>query len=999
MKKFKEFKKKFIQYELIKFFINFISFLFFLIPILFLSGLKFLIILPLLAFYFPLKIITRKDAFYALKLEKLTVGFDGKIISALLYSKSENKFERSYSEYIFNKLDQIEIDKVLKKNYKREIKIFILSFFILIFSYFLFTDRFIKFFFNIPEIKEKIIYKNPPEFHYITQPFVYTVKILGKDIKDAYVIYKYKGKIKKEKINVYKNSIVFTFKPEPGLFEFKFKTKNDETPFLKTKFIEPPRIIKIEVFEGNKLLNLPMVKIKENKKLDFFINLSDPVDSEEIILGERKIVLKNVKDYNFSNIFKNSSKIKFIHFVKNDSFQDPQTVLVSIIRELKPIIQIIFPDFDVNIPDEMKIPFTLYVSDDIGLDRVNVYVEKDGKTILEKIIKKYVNTKNDTFTFDLDFDPLNPKPGDNFYVFFRVYDKDEVKKFSDSRKVLVHMPTFEELYEEVKRESEKFEEELKPLRSEAKDLIKKIKEVREKIMESLTKKELKKEIEEIQRISEELTKKLEEVERKMKNLEENIVSIDPEINEKLSKLTELVKELFSEELKELYKKLEEAVEKGNKEEIEKRLKELMKEKEIWKENLERTISLLEKIKKEYDLKKLVEKAKEIEKEFFEIMKNKEGKNMEESQKKLEDIIKEMEKIKENYDKNVNSKIDTAQKKGEMALKELKENNLKGSFKNTSEMRENLEKAMEEFMKSNLEFSMKLIEKAFWGVMGFIKESESLDRDFLISYKNFVSDIILNARNTLLFPREALREIKISEFLMDEYINKKENNEFNQAQKNLKDLRSSLSKAAYFLLQFSDKISSSGGSESELFENMMQKISEMIKKQGDINSATLSLLPLPQPTQLSQEEKELLSQLAKEQGELVEEISKLIKELEEKGEKSGIKGALEGAEKEMKESEEKLRKEELTERLKDIQERIISRLLQAQRSIRKREFIKRRYAERPKPYEVTSPNKIDISEYLKILEGKKEILKNKNLVSPYKEVILKYYEKLEKFENR
>ncbi len=647
----------------------------------------------------------------------------------------------------------------------------------------------------------------------------------------------------------------------------------------------------------------------------------------------------------------------------------------------------------------MKIPFTLYVSDDVGLDRVKVYVEKDGKTILEKIIKKYVNTKNDTFTFDLDFDPLNPKPGDNFYVFFRVYDKDEVKKFSDSRKILVHMPTFEELYEEVKRGSEKFEEELKPIRSEAKDLIEKIKEVKEKIRESLTKKELKKETEEIQKISEELTKKLEEVERKMKNLEENIVSIDPEINEKLSRLTELVKELFSEELRELYKKLEEAVEKGNKEEIEKRLKELMKEKEIWKENLERTISLLEKIKKEYDLKKLVEKAKDIEKEFFEIMKNKEGKNMEESQKKLEDIIREMEKIKENYEENIKSKIESAEKKGEMALKELKENNLKGSFKNTSEMRENLEKAMEEFMKSNLEFSMKLLEKAFWGVMGFIKESESLDRDFLIAYKNFVSDIILNARNTLLFPREALREIKISEFLMDEYINKKENNELNQAQKNLKDLRSSLSKAAYFLLQFSDKISSSGGSESELFENMMQKISEMIKKQGDINSATLSLLPLPQPSQLSPEEKELLAQLAREQGELAEEISKLIKELEEKGEKSGIKGALEGAEKDMKESEEKLRKEELTERLKDIQERIMSRLLQAQRSIRKREFIKRRYAERPKPYEVLSPKKIDISEYLKILEGKKEILKNKNLVSPYKEVILKYYENLERSENK
>lgn len=999
MKKFKEFKKKFIQYELTKFSIIFTSILFFSLTISFLSGLKILILLPLLSLYIYIKIITRKDTFYALELEKLIEGYEGKILSALLYSKSKNEFEKAYAEYIFNKLNEIEIDKVLNKNHKKEARIFILSIFIFIFSSILFPERTIRFFYNIPAVKEKIIYKKPPDFHYTTQPFVYTAKITGKDIKEVYVIYKFDGENKREKLNVYENKFVFTYKPEPGLLEFKFKTKNDETPFLKTRFIEPPRIKKIEVYEDNKLINLPLVKIKENKKLNFFINLSNLVDSEKIITDERKIVFKNVKDYNFSNIFKSSSKIKFIHFIKKDSFRDPQTVLVSIIKELKPFIQILYPDFDVKIPDEMKIPFVLYVSDDTGIDKVKVFVEKDGKIILEKIAKKFIDSKTDTFTFNLDFDPLNPKPGDNFYVFFRVYDKDEIKKFSDSRKILVHMPTFEELYEEVKKESEKFEKELKPLKSEAKDLIEKIKETKEKIKESLTQKELKKEMEEIQKITEELTKKLEEVERKMKDLEENIISLDPEINEKLSRITEIVKELFGEKLKEVYKNLEEAIEKGNKKEIEERLKELIKEKEIWKENLERTVSLLEKIKREYDLKKLVEKAKGIEREFLEIMKNREGKNIKESEKKLEDIIKEIKEIKENYEGNVSSKIERAQKKGEMALEEFKENNLKGTFKETSEMRENLEKAMEEFMKSNLEFSMKLLEKTFWGIMGFIKETNNFDRDFLIGYKNFASDVILNARNTLLFPREALREIKISELLMEDYVIKKENNEFNQAEKILKELKVSLSKAAYFLLQFSDQLSSSEGSESEFFENMMQKISEMIKKQGDINTATLSLLPLPQSGELSQEEKELLSQLAKEQGELAEEISKLIEELKEKDKQSGIKGALEGAVKEMKESEERLKKEELTERLKDIQERIMSRLLQAQRSIRKREFIKRRYAERPKPYKTLNPEKIDISEYLKILEGKKEILKEKNIISPYNEVILKYYENLERFENK
>ncbi len=1005
MKNFKRFKKHYINYQLQKSLINFLSLIF--VSLTFVSFLKTKIffIIPVLSFIPLLKLLIKKDLFFARELEKLLKNYEGKIVTALMYRNEDDIYKKTYSERIFNKIDQIDLKNLIKKDFGSERKLFILSLSIFTFFLLILPQNFVSVFYNIPEVKEKIFYKKPPEFHYITKNFVYSAKIIGEKISSAEILTKFKKEKGKIKVPVENNKITFIYKPEVGTLYFKIKTKNDETPYLKTVFVEPPKIVKIKAFTNREIGEIPFVKIKENKKVKFEIELSREVDSEKIYIGKEKLKFQNVKSFDFEKAFVNKKTIKFVHFIKNDSFPDPQKIYVNVIKEYKPFVKIIYPLKDTTIPDEMKIPFILYASDDIGLDKAIAYIERNGEIIFEKIVNKFNNKKTDTFSYIVDFDPINPKPGEDFYVFFKVFDNDEIKKYSETRKVKIHMPTFEEIYSKVKKESEFAEREMKPLNKEAKELLKELKSIKENISK-LSKKELRTELKEFEKSLEEITKKLEKIEKKISKLEENVISLDPEINEKLHRISELMNELFKEELKEAVKKLEEALRRGNREEIEKRLKELLAKKEIWKENLERTLSLLERIKKEYDLKRLVEKAKEIERETAKISKEPSLSEIKKESKKLENLLEELSELKKDFkEEEVKGELEKAEEEGAKALEDFTNKSMSSCLSRVSKMRKHLENAEKNFLKRKEEFARKLIEKSFWGIMGFIKEIEEnkendFYKDLFLAYTNFCDEISLEARQTLLFPKQVITEMNMAKFFFEQFLDFLFNAEFNQARSSLKELRGSLARASYLLLQFSEELAKTGGSEGEFLKNLMKKLSEMLKKQSSINQMSFSLMPIPSPQMLSEEEKKLIEQLAKEQGELAEELSKLLKEMEQRGENlGGLSKSLEGAQKEMKEAEKKLRNKELTERLKKLQERILSRLLQAQRSIRKREFIKRRYAERPKPYKVKIPEKLNFDEYLKIMQGKRKLFKNKKMLPYQINSILKYYEYLENYENK
>jgi hypothetical protein len=173
------------------------------------------------------------------------------------------------------------------------------------------------------------------------------------------------------------------------------------------------------------------------------------------------------------------------------------------------------------------------------------------------------------------------------------------------------------------------------------------------------------------------------------------------------------------------------------------------------------------------------------------------------------------------------------------------------------------------------------------------------------------------------------------------------------------------------------------------EEYLKRLEEMAGKQDGINQNT-SELPFGIKPSLSQQAEML--KLAKEQEALTKALEELIKEM---GNRSQILGDLDQIQKDMEEVVKDLKNKNFEKRTVQIQERILSRLLDAQHSLYKRDDSKKRKSETAKEYRALSP-----PELLKEFGDEKSVIKE-NLIKAMNEgysrdfinIIRKYFDAL------
>jgi hypothetical protein len=140
-------------------------------------------------------------------------------------------------------------------------------------------------------------------------------------------------------------------------------------------------------------------------------------------------------------------------------------------------------------------------------------------------------------------------------------------------------------------------------------------------------------------------------------------------------------------------------------------------------------------------------------------------------------------------------------------------------------------------------------------------------------------------------------------------------------------------------------------------------------------------------------------LGAQQGSAQKSLEELSREAKNAGEYSRLLGDLDKIAQEMQEVQTDLQQGNVNPNTLQKQERILSRLLESARSMRERDYEKRRQAAAGKNILQPSPANIDLStqegknklreELLKVLEGK--------YTKDYEELIKKYFEQLEKEE--
>jgi hypothetical protein len=170
--------------------------------------------------------------------------------------------------------------------------------------------------------------------------------------------------------------------------------------------------------------------------------------------------------------------------------------------------------------------------------------------------------------------------------------------------------------------------------------------------------------------------------------------------------------------------------------------------------------------------------------------------------------------------------------------------------------------------------------------------------------------------------------------------------------------------------------------------LMQQLQMMAGQQQSINLQTQSLQAAAEA-----------ARLAVEQDAVRKSLEQLNREAQASGEQKRMLGDLDKIAEEMREVVRNLEQNNVNSETIRRQERILSRLLDASKSMRERDFEKRRKAQTGTEIARRSPGDLDPS----AIEGRNKLLEDlmKSLEhgysKDYKELIRKYFEELQKLE--
>lgn len=835
-----------------------------------------------------------------------------------------------------------------------------------------------------------------------------------------------------------------------------FTVKVVDKPFVKNLEITvfPPNYTNLS---PQNYSNEAEIFALHGSKIQAQVLANKQLSNAELVIND-SIKSKMQVDGNRANInfgFRNSVEYHFDLYDKNDE-KSVNPIKYSIVdkSDLFPEIELVFPQKNVELATEKSIMIHFKINDDFGFSRLELKYflsNSDFKPIWDEVksIKIPFAKRNlsQEITFNWDFSQMKFETDDVYTFYVEIFDNDEVlgPKSSKSKAIKIHLPSLEELLNKSEKEQKENFKNLEETLKEAIDLKKEM----EKLSLDLKKNEEKLNWEEQSELKktaeklENLVKQSEEIKHKIakeqKNLEKNNV-LSENTMEKYNQLHELMKQLNNEELMKALEKMNQNLENMMREDAQKSLEELKKDEEAFRKSLERTIGLFKRILAEQKMDEISKRIDEIQKLQEEVKNDlKSGKSdvMEEMKKqneitkKIQDLQKEMEKLND-----LGKEIDDFPKKeSENLQKEMK------SQKND----EKSLKAMEQIMTENFEFAENEQTQIMENMQNSSQQlsnmqmmmSQQNQADVLAKLLNLTSELVETSFNqeelandnsglnevqnnsninkstkeqnqlaenvnqitqklnslsqkTFAITPEMANSIGSAKREMNQAINSLQDGNNGKAKKHQNSAVQMLNDAANQMQAMMNNLAnqqSQGGG----MMSLSQQLKQMAGQQMQINKSTSQMQQMGENgMKMGQMQK-----LANQQSALQKSLEELKKEATESGVSKKIPANLEKIAEEMNEVVRGLKSQKVDDELIKSQEKILSRMLEAQRSINERDFEQHRESFSGKENARKSPSEVD--EKMKMSENKldKELQRalKSGFKKDYEEIIREYYKKL------
>jgi hypothetical protein len=633
----------------------------------------------------------------------------------------------------------------------------------------------------------------------------------------------------------------------------------------------------------------------------------------------------------------------FLHLEAREELREP--IRIYSIPDLAPLVDLFYPGANVNLPHGMKLDIGIRCSDDYGLSEGTFVYEYDQENTQSVALKR--GAFEDTVYFVWDLSLLGMLPGDE--VSYYVSIKDNGGQETKSNTYHVYFPTMEQMYEEVSEKETMLQTDMEKMVTQHGEHVEDIARIQEKLMKEremswADQEQLSEAISKEEEILEKVSDWQTELKKTIEKLNEGII-LDQESIERLNEIARIMQEIAPEELRRALENLKRALEKRPRD-IARTLEQVQKYQEELAKSLERSLEILKRFEEEEKLRRLAEQAEELAGLQGEI------EDLSAADKDLADAQQQ------EVDQGIEELIDEL---NELSTSEGLEETIQEALKQMAAQTQNLKNASGKKKKSGLEnLAMdlqQLYKQLTQGRFANLRENllrslqqiieTSKQQEELIKRDTADTDLQQEIIQTVEVIAESLFQQQTKSFFVSPQINKglaRATLRMKEAQQMQKNARLSRQKAAeamkdlnlvardiLFSLRMMDQDGSSTGMSA-----FMQQMQNIADGQMMLSQSLMNMMPLPIQG-LTPAQKQQLQRLGARQRELRQALESLRGEAAS----SKFQDMLGKVIDEMQDMEEALFQYKVDRELIERQKKVISRLLDSQRSIRREDYAKER----------------------------------------------------------
>jgi chromosome segregation ATPase len=538
----------------------------------------------------------------------------------------------------------------------------------------------------------------------------------------------------------------------------------------------------------------------------------------------------------------------------------------------------------------------------------------------------------------------------------------------------------------------------------------------------------------------------EQLQRMQNELQQNNL-LSEETMQKYMELQELMDEMTSEELKKALEDLRNTLQQLNRNMTQEQLQNIKFDEERFKKSIERTLNLLKRIQIEQEIDELIKRTEDLTNEQSELKEqteqgegsdrndknklsdkqkdiseklddlNNEMKSLDEKMSELEDMPQEelnkiMEEMKEQQNENLSEQASRDIQQNEMQKAMQQQQQIE---KNMSQLNQQLQDLKDQMMMQNQMQTFTDMMKILDNMLELSKRQEELkdetrnsepnsssfnekaevQENLKRNLSNLMNQMSELSQKTFAITPEMGRALGDAQKKMQQSIQAMQNRNGAFAGITQEEAMMHLNEAALMMKGSMEAMMQGGGGSGGMM-SLMQQLQQMSGQQMKLNNLT-QMLKQMQQGQLSPQQQGEMQRLSQQQDLIRKSLSQLNEEAKISGESKKIPADLESIMNEMFEVLTAMKTEKLDDDLIQKQEQILSKLLDAQRSINERDFEKERKSKSGENVVLESPFDINLDSEAGKDKLRDELNKaiQEGYVKDFEELIMKYYNAIQK----